>query len=225
MTAAPELHSVRVARTARYATLGDPDTAESWCVVLHGYGQLAADFIQNFEPLASDERCIIAPEGLSRFYTDGMSTHKQVGASWMTRECREEEIRDYVAALDTIVQDAASQRPQSISVLGFSQGIATASRWAVLGSTTLEHIVLWGGPPAQDIDLETHGDTLRRMTVTLVIGNDDRHVPSNRRETALRRLRRHDIPVSLHTYDGGHRIPADALETVFADLADPDRSD
>lgn len=225
MTAAPEVHSVQVARTARYATLGNPDAADSWWVVLHGYGQLAADFIQNFEPLASDERCIIAPEGLSRFYTDGMSDHQQVGASWMTREAREDEIREYVAALDTIVQDAASQSPQSISALGFSQGTATASRWAVLGTTLLEHMVLWGGLPAHDIDLETYGDRLRQMTVSLVVGNEDSHIQPNRRESTLRRLRTHNIPVSLRTYDGGHRIPSDALETVIADLRDPNRSD
>ena len=56
-----------VRRSARYYEMGDRSSAENW-IVLHGYGQLAANFIQRFEPVASGRR-IIAPEALSRFYT------------------------------------------------------------------------------------------------------------------------------------------------------------
>lgn len=217
MVADPETHTLEATRTARYATLGDPSRADEWWVVLHGYGQLAADFARNFEPIVTQKSCAIAPEGLSRFYVDTMSEHQRVGASWMTREARGDEIRDYVRALDAVIDHvAAGPRPPSVSVLGFSQGAATASRWAVLGDTRVDRLVLWGGAPAKDLELEVHADALQRMDLTLVLGNDDPHVTETEREATLNRLRDYDLPVSIHTYDGGHSIDPEVLTTVIS---------
>ena len=44
-------------------------------------------------------RLLIAPEGLSRFYHED---HESIGASWMTREERLEEIKDYLMYLDLV---------------------------------------------------------------------------------------------------------------------------
>lgn len=215
MSSDPELHSLEVPRTARYATLGDPSEADSWWVVLHGYGQLAAEFARNFAAIVTADRCVIAPEGLSRFYVDRMDEHQKVGASWMTREARDDEIRDYVRALDATIDHVAGNRlPSSISMLGFSQGTATASRWAVLGDTSVDRLVLWGGAPARDLELDVHVEALRQMELTLVLGDDDPHVPRTAREKTLHQLRNHDIPVSLHTYAGGHSVDVNTLQAV-----------
>jgi dienelactone hydrolase len=80
---------------------------------------------------------VVAPEALSRFYVDrgepAAGTPARVGATWMTREDREAEIADYVRYLDRAL-DAAAGRPgaaaPALGVLGFSQGAATACRWA-----------------------------------------------------------------------------------------------
>ncbi len=215
MPDSPTLHTLRVARTARVATLGTPAAAASWWVVLHGYGQLAADFIEDFAPLVTPDRCVVAPEGLSRFYVDGMDEHKQVGASWMTREAREAEIEDYVRALDATVQNlSGDELPSSLCVLGFSQGAATASRWALLGDTAVDRLVLWGGGPAHDLDLARHADRLRTLDLTLVVGTDDPHVTAERRAAVRRRLQAHDIPVTGRTFDGGHRLDEATLRSL-----------
>ena len=77
---------------------------ELW-YVLHGYGQLAAPFLDDFRAIDDGTRLIVAPEALSRFYEGDVQArlHKdaKVGASWMTREDRDAEIADYVAYLDT----------------------------------------------------------------------------------------------------------------------------
>jgi predicted esterase len=211
-------HTLRVDRTARVTTLGAPSTAATWWVVLHGYGQLAADFASPFEGLVTPDRAVVAPEALSRFYVDGLDTHEEVGASWMTREGREEEIHDYVAYLDRVVEHFRPDGPSpSIRVLGFSQGAATASRWAVLGDTTVDRLVLWGGAPAHDLDLNTHAKTLRQMTLTLVAGTDDPYVTPERRAAIERHLAAHDIPVTLHTFEGGHRLDAEILQPIIGD--------
>ena len=207
MSDAPTLHTLQVSRTARIATLGTPAAAASWWVVLHGYGQLAADFIQAFAPIVTPDRCVVAPEGLSRFYVDGMDTHEEVGASWMTREAREAEINDYVRALDATARHLSNdESPSRLCVLGFSQGAATASRWALLGDTTVDRLVLWGGAPAHDLDLAEHAASLRRLDLTLVAGTEDAYVTAKRRAAARRRLQAHDIPVTVCTFEGGHRL-------------------
>jgi len=211
------VHTVRVPRTARIVTRGTPATAAAWWVVLHGYGQRADDFARQCDPLVGAGRAIVAPEALSRFYVDGLESHEKVGASWMTQADREAEIADYVGYLDRAV---ARLRPDdavpSIRVLGFSQGAATASRWALLGDTTVERLVLWGGAPGHDLDLGTHTDRLAAMGLTLVAGTDDPYLTPERRAAVRRRLAAHDVPVTVHTFDGGHRLD-DALLARLAE--------
>src|SRR5690349_9508611 len=96
----PQEHHVTVERTARYYTLGDEanKNKELW-IVLHGYRNLARNFIEWFSPIAANA-FIVAPEALSRFYTKGSGgpdSPSTVGASWMTREDRLNEIQDHVA--------------------------------------------------------------------------------------------------------------------------------
>jgi predicted esterase len=181
--------------------------------VLHGYGQLAADFVQPFSAIVDPDRCVVAPEGLSRFYVDGLESHKKVGASWMTREDRDHEIADYLAYLDEVVRSLrSSSTSPSLRVLGFSQGAATASRWALLGEPTVDRLVLWGGAPAHDLDLASHADALRAMDLTLVVGTNDPYVTDERQAEVREWLDRHNIPVSVHTFEGGHRIDTNALQ-------------
>ena len=129
---------IKVAKTARYFQLGEvgSEIREVW-FVCHGYGQNADHFLKHFEFLDNGARLIIAPEGLSRFYLNGFSG--RIGASWMTRVDRLNDIKDYVLFLDAIYQQIFEKLDRSsvkVSALGFSQGTATASRW--LKGTTFD---------------------------------------------------------------------------------------
>ena len=225
MADAPAHHTFEVPRTARCATLGALD-APVWWIVLHGYGQRAADSAEAARPLVSASRCVVAPEGLSRFYVDGLDTHEQVGASWMTREMREAEIRDYIRYLDAVVERLAPpDAPSSIHVLGFSQGTATASRWALLGDTPIDRLVLWGGALAHDLDLSAHASAIRALDLTIVVGTDDPYVTADRRRAVEAQLAHHEIPVSIHTFDGGHRLDAATLRALADSEADASYSE
>lgn len=85
-------NNITVNRTADYYTLGDLSNANTIWFVLHGYGYLAKYFIKKFEPILSSSVAIVAPEALSRFYSNGVGYDGRVGASWMTKESREDEI-------------------------------------------------------------------------------------------------------------------------------------
>src|SRR5437867_13104092 len=102
-------HFLSTSRTARYFTLGHlRDATELW-LVCHGYGQLASRFLERFRPLEAERRCIVAPEGLSRFYLTDSPAERRVGASWMTREDRLHEIDDYVHYLDALHTKVVAQ--------------------------------------------------------------------------------------------------------------------
>src|SRR5437762_7802629 len=158
-------HVLSTSRTARYFTLGHPTDATELWFVCHGYGQLASRFLERFRALESPRRCIVAPEGLSRFYLTESATERRVGASWMTREDRLHEIDDYVRYLDALYSHVAPGAAR-VTALGFSQGTATVCRWAALGSVRIDRLVLWGGEVPPDLDLKR----LRVPSLTLEIG-------------------------------------------------------
>ena len=217
------LHSIKVSRTARYVTLGPEQgtVSEVW-FVLHGYGQLAATFISAFVPLDDGTRLIVAPEALNRFYladVDTPAADRPVGATWMTREDRVNEIHDYVAYLDAVADDVRSRLegrrwPGRVIVLGFSQGTATAARWVSAGSVRPAELVLWGGalPP----ELVTRADAIAHGALQpyFVIGSRDKFVNAERLAEEEQRMRDADIRYHLLRYTGGHSIPAEALLTL-----------
>jgi predicted esterase len=212
-------HRLMVPRSARYVTLGDVegggDPQEVW-FLCHGYGQLASEFLDSARALESPGRVLVAPEALSRFYHED---HKSVGASWMTKDDRESEMEDYVRYLDLLheqffeVIDRASVR---LVVLGFSQGAATAARWAVRGRVDVDHLVLWGAAVPPELDDDTALAPLKTMRVTLVGGERDALFPESAREEQRARLGRHGVTFSEQSFAGGHRLDDETLLRLAA---------
>ncbi len=210
-------HHLPIRRTARYYTMEPTGAVRDVWFVLHGYGQLAAFFLKNFEALDDGQRLIVAPEALSRFYLPG---HQRVGASWMTKEDRHTEIEDYLAYLDALydhVLEDLDPDAVTVHVLGFSQGTDTASRWALLGYARVDHLVLWAGDLAHDLDLDAHRAALRRLGLTFVVGHSDEYLTPDRLAEHEARLRRHDVPYRLVPFDGGHHLDADVLRRLAVD--------
>lgn len=209
---AARVHSISIPRTARYWTLGGEGGApgQVW-FVLHGYGQLAERFLGALASLATAERRVVAPEGLSRFYLQqGAGT---VGASWMTSAAREEEIGDYVRYLDSVYAHLfGNLRPGvHVHVLGFSQGAATAFRWAALGVSRIDRLTLWAGGVPPDVDLDARRARLERLDLTLVAGLADELIPESRLAQETERLREAGLMHRVMRFEGGHRLDADTL--------------
>lgn len=210
-----EEHHISVPRTARYHTLGDTATARAVWIVLHGYGQLARYFLRKFEGLEKD-LLIVAPEGLSRYYTD--EAHRRVGATWMTREDREHEIADQITYLDALAKRLLAQCPAGtpLNVLGFSQGVATACRWVVTSASTFAKMVLWGGNMPPELDASILQDKLREARVMLVHGDQDAVVgPSVLQENEARLRMAGVIPDTLR-FPGKHELDRTMLARVLA---------
>lgn len=210
-------HRIRVPRTARYYQLGELATARRLWLVCHGYGQLAAYFIRHFHSMVEHVpgTVVVAPEGLSRFYLQGNGG--RVGATWMTREDRLSEIEDFAVYLDTLLEQlrAACPADVEITVLGFSQGATTVSRWLLRGGCTPAHLVLWAGTFPEDADPAAAATLLTRLPrLTVVCGDADNYLPEARVHEQLEQLRGHGGRPELVWFEGHHELKAPLLRRL-----------
>lgn len=206
-------HHLSVRRSARYFTLGEPGPAVRgvW-MVCHGYGQLAARFLQSFEGLDDGSRLIVAPEGLSRFYVD-RDQREKVGASWMTREDRLIEIEDHIAYLDALHAETfrlLGRGALPVTALGFSQGVATVARWAARGNVSVTRLIFWAGTLPPELDLTVFGGS----EVTLVCGTHDPLITAKVLNKDEERLRNAGVRYELVAFDGGHDVLPAVLKIV-----------
>ena len=206
-------------RRARYYVAGDVATAPELWIVIHGYGQLAREFLGDFGVLVDAGRAVIAPEALNRYYkeTGGSGSHADtpVGTTWMTREHRDAEIADYVEYLDRVV--ATERRSgQQLGVIGFSQGVATAMRWVALGTARFDRVVAWAGQLPHDLDLATVPHRFPASGVEFVVGTRDQYREWIGSERQQARLRDAGLASGLTVFEGGHRMDDGALTGLLA---------
>ncbi len=218
---APRLVTRQPRRTGRYALLGaSPEQARVVWFVLHGYAQLAPRFLRHFDGIVPADCCIVAPEGLSRFYVDmpqGDGRHLQrVGATWMTRENREDDIADTMFWLDTVYRDIvpAEENGPAIGVLAFSQGVATATRWLASGSVRPRAFVVWAGGLAHDVPADPLQQALGDAQVTLVRGLHDTLMSAEQGAQLFAQLQVLSPRAESVTFDGGHHLD----RTILAGL-------
>ena len=213
-----------VSRTARYQQLGECSAAtrQLW-LVAHGYGQLAEYFIRHFNTVHALDPAgtvIVAPEALSRFYLSG--TGGRVGASWMTTADRLAEIADQATYLDALLNRLLFDCPPDVrvTVLGFSQGTATVSRWlaAAAGRWRPHRLVLWAGNFPADIEAEAARQLLHELPVVLVSGEQDGYVGEEKIRAQAEALRPHEPQLSTRFFEGSHTLHAPLLRRLHAEL-------
>ena len=208
-------HRLQTTRRARYYTIGGGGSPQEAWVVLHGHGQLAAEFINFFKSIATPERLIVAPEALNRYYvepgTSGRTKDAKVGATWMTRLDRENEIADYVDFLDAVWGETAAGAARVVA-LGFSQGVATACRWIAMGKSRVDRLVAWSGqlPP----DVNPSAFTKLSRGVTLVSGTTDEYAAWIAEGDHQARLQAVGITPQVVTFEGGHRMDRLTLDAI-----------
>lgn len=202
-----------VPKTARYFLSGEPTRATREVVfVCHGYAQLADSFITSFDAIADEHRLIVAPEGLHRFYQRG--GYDTVVASWMTKVDRQDDIHDYITWLDMAAADVLISCPPGIkiTVLGFSQGAATAARWAASGMTPIDHLILWCGFFPPDMPAEK---PLKCGKLTVVTASDDKFISAEEEQKQLERMKSVFTTYQHIRFTGTHEIHTGTLSDLF----------
>jgi predicted esterase len=212
---------IEVPRTARFFTQGAAaaEAAEIW-YVCHGYRQLARRFLRRFSELGELSRLVVAPEGLSRFYLEGGEGREhegvdRIGASWMTRDDRLNDIKDYVRYLDLVRVKVEFPIGREVTrvVLGFSQGVHTACRWVALGEIRPSALILWGAYLPADLP-EGAIDTLNQCQITIVRGKADIYVTDEKHAQQVQRLRDMGLHFHVVEHGGGHELDSDTLRGI-----------
>jgi predicted esterase len=212
----PRSFSLPVRRTARYHTLGSPGKqVDRFIFACHGYGQLAGRFIHKFSGLLDGRTYVVAPEALSRFYLDG--TYSEVGASWMTREDRSNEISDQQEYLSALYARTLVDLPDGTEriLFGFSQGCPTLVRWIAHDRPHFHHLVLWGGDFPEDIAREGPTDFFSDKKITFVHGDRDPYVPPKQVERLSAALTGLSPAFAVRSFAGGHEVDRPFLREVL----------
>ncbi len=206
---------------ARYFKLGEINhrTKQVWFVI-HGYGQLAQFFIKKFSVLDNGSICVIAPEGLSRFYLEDMTTRmaggsNRVGATWMTRENREMDIENYINYLQAVYdKEIEKTNGLKITILGFSQGAATAARWALSGRPQFHRFILWAGIFPPDMNFERGKEVLKDKDVITVFGKGDPFITKERTDEMETLVTKLELQPRKIQFAGKHELDDDVLSKL-----------
>src|SRR5262245_50077276 len=205
---------LQIAHTV-YFSVHAPEASGPWpvLIILHGFGQVAAEFINVFSSLPERGILVAAPQAPHQFYKN--FAERRVGFSWLTRYERDQSIQDLVAYLekfyDLLLQAHRLDRKR-VFVLGFSQGVSMAYRLWAHSRIPLAGLIACGGdlPP----DVYERLQTMKPLQVLLVSGHQDPVVPPAKAQEAHAQLSLHGIPVELFEFDGGHLIPPEAIVRI-----------
>jgi predicted esterase len=185
------------------------NTKQVW-IVCHGYGQLVKFFSQWLTPILDEETCIICPEGLHKFYLQGFGG--RVGAHWMTKDKREDDIERNHQYLNKIYAFVKENAPQAkLNCIGFSQGAQTMSRWVLSEDIPYDVLCLWGGRQAEDISLEEYKTKTSRNPIYIRMGDDDEFYGEEKVENWLDSWRKENVPFQFTWYKGKHKIEKQAI--------------
>lgn len=208
-----EVRSITFDFKARYFLIGKPSPTTKYVwLICHGYGQLAEYFARNFNLLDDGQHVVIAPEGLSHFYLQGFSG--RVGASWMTKEDRETDIRNYCHYLEEVVKSVFDIVGEHVSftVFGFSQGAVTASRWVATTGVPIDRMILWGGGLPKDLNFSSFKKALAKSKCYMVYGRNDSFINETALEEQALLFRTAGLTYETVMFDGGHEIDIDVLK-------------
>lgn len=207
-----QTHQMIVPRTAHYYTMGDLTMASHIIIAFHGYGQLASKLIQKFSGL---EDCfIIAPEGLSKFYWNGVRGN--VVSSWMTSHHRNDEILDQINYLNQIWDYVhLNSKDKAVHLFGFSQGCATIWRWLEQEQPKIQSLCLWAGWLPEDVDFKILNDYLNTVNLEFIYGDQDEYLPDERMDVLKSIARSNNIPLHYTKYNGTHRVHRSVLQEWF----------
>jgi len=218
-----EENHIIVEKSARFY-LNNPSSKEikSFWFVLHGYAQLASDFIKELDFLDNDNTLIVAPEGLSKFHTKN-----KIGASWMTREDRQNEIGDYLNYLNKILTQLSNNYNLSsakVHLLGFSQGVHTAVRLFINTNFYFNNLILCSSDFPKDADFVKLKEKLRNSKLFYHTGKEDKIVSLVNFENNKKLLEDNAVEFEEIVFNGHHEIDKDFLNLEFG-IADLESGD
>ena len=196
---------------------GDPPR-KALLVALHGWGEVAERFIRPLLPLTEAGFVVVAPQAPHPFYI--RQSPKRVGFTWLTQYERDRaisETNDYLSRLIAQLQEAHEIPAERVFLLGFSQGVSMAYRFALSGTLQPAGMIACAADLPPDVDEKLDGAT--PFPVLITHSPEDTMVSPAHSDAAAARLTAAGFPVSRHDHEGGHRITPALVEHIGRWLA------
>ena len=116
------------------------------------------------------------------------------------------DIENYLTYLNALYTKEVGSSPLPVTILGFSQGAATASRWVLDKKVRFDRLILWAGILPPDMDFDSGKEILASKTILLVYGKQDPYLNDDR--FAEMKLLSEKLQITPHVieFDGSHQM-------------------
>ena len=211
---------ISISKTGKYSQIGkcSKKINNVW-IVLHGYGMLSEYFVKKFECIINETTLVIAPEATNRFYL--ANNYTRVGASWMTKLDREQEISDNILFLDklfSIIKKDIGHDNFKLNTLGFSQGGPALVRWLMSNKLNTNSLILWGSDIPKDSLVIENKSRWNSMNLKIVIGKNDEYINEEKKQEFVGVVKSYGLKYDLIEYEGSHKIIEEELKKIANSL-------
>ena len=211
---------ISISKTGKYSQIGkcSKKINNVW-IVLHGYGMLSEYFVKKFECIIDETTLVIAPEATNRFYL--ANNYTRVGASWMTKLDREQEISDNILFLDklfSIIKKEIGHDNFKLNTLGFSQGGPALVRWLMSNKLNTNSLILWGSDIPKDSLVIENKSRWNSMNLKIVIGKNDEYINEEKKQEFVGVVKSYGLKYDLIEYEGSHKIIEEELKKIANSL-------
>ena len=192
--------------TNTYSTLNKiTEKTKNFWMVFHGLGYLSKYFINYFSELNAEENYIIAPQAPSKYYQD--RAFKHVGASWLTRENTVMETHNILNYVDAVFEKEFSETIPNLFVLGYSQGVSIAMRWAASRKIQCDKLILHSGGIPNELKPSDFEFLKPTAQVIYIYGNKDQYITEARKtEEELKGSNLFKDRLKIEVFDGIHEV-------------------
>ena len=211
---------ISISKTGKYSQIGkcSKKINNVW-IVLHGYGMLSEYFVKKFECIINETTLVIAPEATNRFYL--RDNYTRVGASWMTKLDREQEISDNILFLDklfSIIKKDIGHDNFKLNTLGFSQGGPALVRWLMSNKLNTNSLILWGADIPKDSLVTENKSRWNSIKLKIVIGKNDEYINEEKKQEFVEIVKSYGLKYELIEYEGSHKIIEEELKKIANSL-------
>ncbi|MCS6822250.1 MAG: hypothetical protein NZ551_10320 [Microscillaceae bacterium] len=212
-------HQATFLKTSPFYTFGQftEKTTHVWWL-FHGYGQLGQYFYKKFEVLSPEHHFLIIPEGTSKFYYEGFTG--KIGASWLTKYQREQEIADALRYLREVKRQVPlpADATYKTTLLGFSQGASMASRWALSEEIDFNRLILWAGNFPHDANKAHVKNVFQGKEIIFVYGTQDEFIERGLVQLEKSYFDKLGISLQVITFEGKHELVSEIIESLSKSL-------